>query len=55
MALQPDRASQLDLPLITLIVAVAAAVIIVLNAAFGVGASVSFTEIVPDPAGSMPF
>jgi hypothetical protein len=55
MALQPGRASQLDLPLITLIVAVVAALIIVLNAVFGVGPSVSFTDIAPDPAGTMPF
>jgi hypothetical protein len=55
MALQLGRASQLDLPLITLVVAAAAAVIIALNAVFGVGPTVSFTEITPDPAGFMPF
>ena len=55
MALQHGRASQLDLPLITLVVAVLAAVIIVLNAVFGVGPSVSFTDITPDPAAFMPF
>lgn len=55
MALQRDRASQLDLPLITLIVAVLAAVIIVLNAVVGVGPSVSFIDFAPDPAWSMPF
>ena len=55
MALQTGRASQLDLPLITLIVAVVAALIIVLNAVLGVGPSVSFTDIAPDPAGTMPF
>lgn len=55
MALQLGRASELDLPLIIVIVAVLAAVIVVLNAVFGVGPSVSFTDITPDPAGLMPY
>jgi hypothetical protein len=55
MALQLGRASRLDLPLITLVVAVLAALIIVLNAVLGVGPSVSYTEIAPDPAAFMPF
>jgi hypothetical protein len=55
MALQRGRASQLDLPLITLLVAALAAAIVVLNAVLGVGPTVSFTEIAPDPAAFMPF
>jgi hypothetical protein len=55
MALQRGRASRIDLPIITLFVAVVAAAIVVLNAVFGVGSGVSLTEIVPDPAGAMPF